>query len=1045
MRPLKLIMSAFGPYSEVEVIDFNMLNNKNIFLITGPTGAGKTTIFDAISYALFGEASGTSRDNDSLRSDFSSSEISTYVELTFELRGKVYSITRFPQQQKKKARGEGFVLKNAEASLIPPVGVPITGVNAVNESIDRILGINKNQFRQIVMLPQGEFRKLLEADSLEREIIFRKIFGTEAFEAVQRKLEEQRKALYGIIRDNKTKRDENVKHIEAGSDDLLLSHINAENLNIVEIVNKTLELVDKDLQESQKIKLEYDGFKIEQIRFQKSIAEGKEINKKFIEKHEIQELYNFELAKVMDYEEKQIKLNKSRKALEVKVIEDSFKERQNNLIIKEEEYRLAGIRLNECEKNLAYCKLELDKEEEKVAYRKEISDNIVTLKNCEKKVREYEEKNIKILKLREDAETKEKALDKLKQFVKLCNQNLEKANKDLNEAHNAEIQSEQLNKSKLEKEIVIEDLRNYYKNTKAYISEYNEYANVSRSYEEFENAYKELKDKYEVMDDSFRRGQAGLLARNLKAGTECPVCGSCNHPKLAQMINGVPSEDELKVFKIELDKKTKDRDEKLTKLTNLNGSINKGKITLLEQKEKLAIMLGEEINKIKQEDMIEFLTLKGKKLANEYETLKKEYDLLLNSLENKPKLEELIIKLGTEIRDKEVLKENSEEEYRSFYKVVAGEEESLKNLELEIPQEIRSTVKLSAKIKSLEEELEIHVKAYKSVQENFGVANTSIASAATDKELKGENVAQATREAKASRELLYSRLRLAGFEDLEQYTSLRMPEEKIKQLELDIIEYNKGLQSLKDRACKAVKDTDGLNEIDIDKLLEALTGLDIEEQNLKARELEVTSRIKNNKSTLQKIENFNKIMAEDEGKYTIIGELAKIAGGDNSERITFERYVLAAYFDEIINAANLRLNKMTGGRFILGRKEEKGKGLKQQGLELEVFDNYTGKARHVRTLSGGESFKVSLALALGLADVVQSHAGGISLDTMFVDEGFGTLDPESLDNAIQCLIDLQKSGRLVAIISHVPELKERIDVRLEITPAKEGSRARFVM
>jgi exonuclease SbcC len=272
-----------------------------------------------------------------------------------------------------------------------------------------------------------------------------------------------------------------------------------------------------------------------------------------------------------------------------------------------------------------------------------------------------------------------------------------------------------------------------------------------------------------------------------------------------------------------------------------------------------------------------------------------------------------------------------------------------------------------------------------------------------------------------------------------------MREEDIKQLEKAILLYRQGLTSLKDRLSKAVTDTESLAEVSIEKLKIELSEVRADETALEEKVKIIYSRIKHNTKILKEIEEINKAIFNDEEKYAVIGELSRVANGDNSERISFERYVLAAYFDEIISAANIRLSKMAGGRFILKRKEERGKGRKQEGLELEVFDNYTGKSRHVKTLSGGESFKASLSLALGLADVVQAYAGGISLDTMFVDEGFGTLDPESLDNAIQCLIDLQKGGRLVGIISHVPELKERIDVRLEITPAKEGSKARFVI
>lgn len=289
MRPVKLTMSAFGPYAGIEIVDFSKLNDKNIFLITGPTGAGKTTIFDAISYALFGEASGSSRDKDSLRSDFALPETPTYVELEFGLRGNVYKITRFPQQEKKKSRGEGVVLKNSEAHLVLPDGDVIAKIGNVDEKINSILGINKNQFRQIVMLPQGEFRRLLEADSEEREGIFRKIFGTENFETIQRKLDEQKKVLYRKIADTKTQRDTHVKHIEPGDDELLIKLINAEDLNIIEIVNATSELIKKDEENRDKLDKEINNRRGEQEKIQKSLIEGEELNKKLKEKHELEQ------------------------------------------------------------------------------------------------------------------------------------------------------------------------------------------------------------------------------------------------------------------------------------------------------------------------------------------------------------------------------------------------------------------------------------------------------------------------------------------------------------------------------------------------------------------------------------------------------------------------------------------------------------------------------------------------------------------------------------------------------------------------------------
>ena len=233
--------------------------------------------------------------------------------------------------------------------------------------------------------------------------------------------------------------------------------------------------------------------------------------------------------------------------------------------------------------------------------------------------------------------------------------------------------------------------------------------------------------------------------------------------------------------------------------------------------------------------------------------------------------------------------------------------------------------------------------------------------------------------------------------------------------------------------------------IDIDLIIKSLNEKENELRELNSKEKKIFSRLTSNKDTLKLIIKISDKIKEDESEYNVIGELSELANGNNLERITFERYVLAAYFDDIIKAANRRLSKMTNERYALKRKAEKGKGTKQSGLELEIIDAYTGKERHVNTLSGGEGFKASLALALGLADVIQSYAGGVHIETMFVDEGFGSLNPESLDGAINALMDLKNLGRLVGIISHVDELRERIEARLEVSLGKSGSRAKFIM
>ncbi|WP_315120652.1 AAA family ATPase [uncultured Clostridium sp.] len=1045
MRPLKLTMSAFGPYADVQTIDFTVLKDKNIFLITGPTGAGKTTVFDAISYALFGEASGSSRDRDSLRSDFAHIDLYTYVELEFQLKGKKYKVTRYPQQEHKKSRGDGFITKSAEAFLELPNGDSVSKINNVDEKINEILGINKNQFKQIVMLPQGEFRKLLESDSSERELIFRKIFGTEAFESIQRILDEHKKSLYKGISNIKIKRDTYIKNIECGDEELLVKLINAEDLNIIEIISKVNEIINNDLLEQEKVNNEINLLKLDSSNLQKKIIEGEEINKKIYDKEEIYKEYSLHIKKALEYEKKQDILNKGRKSLEVKIVEDSLNDRQNNLKEKQSQYCSAENKLKQTENNIIIYKQKLEIEESREEERKRISDEITTLKNFIHRVKTYEEKKVSIVELKKNLENKEEIMKKNKKLVSDNRIKLEKANSNLIQLQKSQTELEKIDKIISENKLVYDEMRAFY----SYITDYEKFLakhNSCRdSYNKFEIEYNDFKIKYEAMEDNFRKGQAGILAIDLKEGKECPVCGSIHHPKLANLIDGVPTEEELKETKAQYDNLMKKRDEMLKELSDLNGVIKSNKDIIVKQKNKLNPYLNYELNNIEYSDILNYVISKGKEINLKLKNLNEQRDSLKEDIKNITVLEETILNLQKEIVEKERSIENAEGEFTLQYGKVRSEEELLISIENEIPVEIRSTSMLLLKIRECEEKFMHLQEAYKSAQSSYNKALEDYASSKADKEAKEKNLEETIEEIKIWEKQLINKIKEYGFEDYNQYSQLKMDEWDIKNLESDIQLHYQNLKSLRDRYEKAVKDTEGLNIISIDELKVTLEELALNETSLMKKNNHIFARLNNNKRVLKEVEDLNEIIKDEEKKYSTIGELAKIANGDNAERITFERYVLAAYFDEIIDAANVRLRKMAAGRFILRRKEEKGKGRKQEGLELEVFDNYTGKARHVKTLSGGESFKASLSLALGLADVVQSYAGGISLDTMFVDEGFGTLDPESLDNAIQTLIDLQKGGRLVGIISHVPELKERIDSRLEVSTTKEGSRTRFVL
>ena len=1045
MRPLKLEVSAFGPYANLQTVDFTELKDKNIFLITGPTGAGKTTIFDAISYALYGEASGSSRSKDSLRSDFAIEETLTYVELDFELRGKVYKIKRVPQQERKKLRGEGTSIKNTEAELILPNGEIITRVTTVDEKIVDILGINKNQFKQIVMLPQGEFRRLIEADSQERETIFRKIFGTEAFETIQRRLEEERKSIYKNISEKQTKRDTHVKNIEASGAEALIDLISSKNLNIVEIIANTKVLIETD--EELRRGLEADIIKLskEHEDLHRRMIEGQEINKKLRDKLMLEGEYQEHFSKTNEYKEKQLQLEKVRKALPILELEAACLKLEKNKSQLQEEYKESGIRLEGAKEGLIHATATLKQEEEREPQRRKLAEEITILKGFEIKVKDYEVKKQGLDKLNADLRISTEAIKQLRESIKNDKTRLEDLNRRLKETQAAELKHQTLNTQRDEKQRGLQEVRELYKYTQQTIQKQNIFNKESKLFEELDGNYKKAKTTYEAKEDLFRRGQAGLLAINLMDGQECPVCGSQHHPRKGSLVVGMTTEAELKELKHSYERVTDEREGKLLELSNLNGDIKSNNEELIERRNRLVAVLGEELKLIETENLQDYLTTRGQAISGELKLLEADLKGLEAIINEKPKLEASIAECGEGIKKNDGLALESDKAYTQSYGAIRAEEELLISIEKEIPEEIRALSKLTAKLREVEVVKKVLEEGFKIAQENYNTCNTQLSSYQSSWQLIGKNLDKAEMELEELRLKLDNRIKGAGFKSYDEYNALKTEEEGIKLIEKEINNHFEKLKSLKDRVELAVKETKDFQEVAIGTI--ELAALEIKDKKASQELMEkgLFSKINNNKKALNEIERINKDIEKEEERYGIVADLSKTANGDNSERITFERYVLAAYFDEIIAAANQRLIKMAGGRYLLKRKEEKGKGRGQEGLELEVFDNYTGKARHVRTLSGGESFKASLALALGLADVVQSYAGGISIDTMFVDEGFGTLDPESLDNAIQCLIELQRSGRLVGIISHVPELKERLDVRLEITPAKEGSRVKFML
>ena len=1038
MRPIKLTISAFGPYASKQVIDFEELKGRNIFVISGKTGAGKTTIFDAISYALYGEASGESRETDSLRSHFADDNTETYVELEFELRGEKYTVNRVPKQKKKRVRGDGYTEKSADATLTLPDGKVITKVKNVTDKIIEILGITREQFKQIVMLAQGEFKKLLLADSVEREGIFRKIFNTYDFEKIQAELKDKAANLSKNRTKSKHEMEINLKNIK-GEHDIVID----EYVDFPLVIEKLKDLLERDNNIYKT--LNEEGQEVDnnlQVKNQeKAIIETN--NNLLKEKEIITKALEELLSKEDEYKNKAKAIIDGKNAKEVKYIEDKLIETTKKLTKREEDYNLSL-------KNIDSLKLEQEEankllqiEESKECDREKLSVEINNLNKLEEKIIELDSLNNKVMHLKQSAENSKLQIINNKKETEELKKSKEEKELQLKDIATLETKKVELESDIKAKNKTLDEVRELFKVIRSFQNTYIEHNNKAKEYKEFEVEYKKVKENYEKMDDLYKKEQAGILASKLQENEPCPVCGSTNHPNKATIKENlkIPTKEELKVAKENLDKLEKENLEKINNLTTLNSN----KTTYLEQVNNHLSMLSATLNidKTFNSETAKVVKNLGTELKSVIDKLKDELLKVIDKISLKEKIEKELNLITTTINEREQNLIKLEESEKIYTTELTQNLTKIDEYKKEIPENITDLKTLNNLIEVKTKELNIgKEKLAKLRLENENLAKKLEGENSTSKEIN-KSIEELKLEIANNKANFNEAIKEQGFDNIQTYEDAKLQISMVESLEKEVENYNSELKLTKAKQEDIINKTKDIVFMDITTIDEEIRSIQNNKKELESKLRELHAIIVGNKTILKNVENLNIEFKEIEEEYKVLGELADLANGKKAPYISFERYILASYFEDIIEAANIRLEKMTGDRFSLIRKTSKSKGAGQKGLELEIYDNYTDSSRDVSSLSGGESFKASLSLALGLSDIVQSNAGGVSLDTMFVDEGFGTLDPQSLDNAIDSLLELQRGGRLVGIISHVEELKERIDAKLEVTSTSKGSKVEF--
>lgn len=1035
-------MQAFGPYADVETIDFTELGNRTMFVISGKTGSGKTTIFDAISYAIYGKASGEDRNGPELRSQFARADLVTEVSLDFAIRNKVYSITRLPQQPKKKEKGEGFTTLPAKAELYSwdengDKKLLAAKINDVEEKIKEIMLIDSNQFRQILMIPQGEFRKLLTSDSKDKEVILQRLFHTQIYKMVEEKLKTESAELKNSVEMQIQTRSENLRRIQAVTNDELKGYLEADSINDVIL----MPLLQEEISGMENL-IEKLVIALKEKEQQQDTLKGK----------------LFEAETIL----KQIQTRAALKEEKIKL------ESQADLFAdKEKQVQLAhkAALLAQQEELCHRLKRELDQLKENVtSIQGEIEKLDVLSKQSEQQwqaenEREGErQKALEVINqlihmkddvyslaaLVKESATVEASLKSVKEKQAAAENNLQSLEDKVKKLQDkkAEIEKGKLkfleNERQLEKmQAELDRLEKYELYLGRHQIALKDLKLKAGQFENISTRYLDAKTLVEELENKWLHGQASLLAARLSTGEACPVCGSEHHPAPASAADAqIPNEEDLKAAKqqaVLLEKEKAAAESHFFESQSIEKTQRENCEELLKEIQSVRADFKEtDLHSTKSEINDGKINLQNaqKTLNEQIKMLDQINHHLEKSDSEKTTLKEAIQQFSAHVTDLTIQ--------------VTEKKTNLSRMMKAIPENLRTQAAYEEALKSAQKQHEMLVKRLEEAQQRLqAVKERQSAETARLQDAVKHHLSK-EQELKAEREIFVAKLTEQGFENYSLYHSSKKTENEIRTIEAEIRNYREELRSVSDRLNELTELLRDVKTPDVEGLKALLEKLALEIVDLTNQRTDLFVKRRDNLEIYNNVERINEQMKVLEERYKLIGHLHEIAKGQNTYRITFERYVLAAFLDDILREANVRLRKMTAGRFELLRKTDRSKGNVQSGLELLVFDQYTGQERHVKTLSGGESFKASLSLALGLADVVQNYAGGVSLETMFIDEGFGTLDPESLDQAIEALMDIQSSGRLVGIISHVPELKERIDIRLEVIAGQTGSRTEFV-
>lgn len=1012
MKPLHLTLQAFGPFAAKETIDFTRLGDQAFFLIHGPTGAGKTTLLDAICFALYGDTSGGERNPQDMRSANADPALRTEVTLEFCLGATRYRVTRSPTQDRPSQRAAGgFVKEAAKAQLDVMMDdgwkSKASQPNRVGDAVRDLLGFDSAQFRQVIVLPQGRFRELLTADSRARQAILERLFRTELYRRVEEQLKDQAAGIRREADEIALRRRTLLEQYTLPSTEALAERIATQQEALLALQQR--EALARAASEAA----------------QASLRKGEMEQAQRTAWQEAEATHARLSARVPAMDLERARLRAAQRAAHVTPVARNAEVARREQGASRE--ALAGAEAaaararQEADAAAAALRAELARAEERQAAQRSAAalEDLLprarqlgllqhALAQANAALTAAQAAHAKAVAALAAGTTRQQALDEALAQARATAAPLDATRL---QRDNARERLARIGKYR-QVEVALPPLR------AAQTAAQTQWTRAGAARDAARAALAQS-------EAAWRVGQAARLAAGLHRGDACPVCGGTDHPALAQQVLALVTDDDLDASRAALQR----ADEALAEAT---AARQKADADVAQAQQRLAD-IAEAIDDVSEDG--------ARRLEADVSALTAAVTQAEGAVKRAQELEAAAAQGRAALATTESAASAADAQARAAAQDQAKREGEWQAASAQVPPESRDPDVIATSLEAarrhagaLAAALEVAQGADRQAAATLSGSQAALASAQ-------QHVAQADARTVQCEAELTDALALAGFADVTAYAAATLAPDAIAALDEAVRRFDIELATAAEQRARTAAIAQAIIAPDLPALLAARDAAAVQLEDAIRQRTELAAA----RDALLQCQALLDALAEDsrdvEARYAVLGRLSEVANGNNPRRMTFQRFVLATLLDEVLEAASLRLMRMSRGRYALQRVREQGDQRVAGGLDLEVFDHDTGSARPANTLSGGEGFLASLSLALGLADVVQSRAGGIQLDTLFVDEGFGTLDPESLDFAIRTLLDLQQAGRLVGIISHVTELRERIDVRLEVRPGVSGSQA----